>query len=1340
MEKNTVLAKKNAYPVNAMTLDVAATFGKDKAANFRLYVGEPNSKQTNPIHYQLQLLKYFRGGKLSVDSLESFENLLKISRQNNVSYKELVEYAVPKNETPQTPISKSQANHAANLLAQEVTAFLQAESLPHLLQDDYQPIKNHYQRLANQDQGFAYYKLNLLHRGALGTKVDEATAGTYLELALQKKEPNALLAQDLSLLNTQLLDDLVQAAETGEGYALQLLYRLADAVPTFFDCVKDLLSQYKTLPTALYNLRKGVLTLIEDLPKAKAFFMESAKVGNINARYFLGLVHERGLGSPLNLEQAKIEYQQAADKNHRFACLKLAQLYDYGTSFYVYHRDFITNSESPSCLSDEAKAFYYYRKAADLGVVKAQEEILSFYMNGRATEVDLERVRFYSLLALTGKNNQAENDVLSDEHSLYEYIAMAYKAEKNYLAEKAWLIAGALTSNNREFFYTSLVELYVKNRATLTTNTRLLSSLCEQAIQAGQRKGLANYLLGKLYLKSLGVPKSTDKAQAYFKAAYRVYDERAKDDQNNTDAAAYYMLGKIVEQGFKMNPTDESRKFFERTINTSKNHTYYYLKLYQAKASQSLQKLSRLPLAPKLFQTVPSVSPTLPKVTAVSKQSASMLPPPPRPLYKGALAPKQSASVLPPPPPPVSKATLASSSSALPPPPPRLMSTPGVKKPLPTIPQKNIGMVASPKTPKNTSAPLNRSAMVSKALPSNSSIVEQLNTYEAMEINALTALANQDDVNAQMALGRFHLTGYRVKKDKEQASVWIQGALKHASSPVNSYLQGLVYHYGLSEEIDLVKAIACYTQAAEQGYVAAQTMLGICFCDEEGMAKDFQQAVYWFTQAANQGYARAQNALGYCYYVGEGVPKDPHQAVYWYTQAAEQGNAAALNDLGICYEEGDGIAKNISAAIACLQKSAELGYATAQNNLGWRYENGQNVAKDLSKAVYWYTQAAEQGNSNAQCNLGICYANGLGVVKDLQKAVYWFTQAAEKGDMDAQYNLGFYYDNGQGVAKNPQKAVYWYTQAAEQGNMQAQCSLGFRYDNGQGVAKNPQKAVYWFTQAAEQGLMQAQYNLGVCYENGQGVAKNPQKAVYWYTQAAEQGDMQAQYNLGNCYCNGEGVAKDPQKAVYWYTQAAEQGNSNAQLNLGVCYANGQGVAKNPQKAVYWYTQAAEQGLMQAQFNLGNRYHNGEGVAKDPQKAVYWYTQAAEQGDMQAQFNLGICYENGQGVAKDLQKAVYWYTQAAEQGLMQAQYNLGVCYENGQGVAKNLQKAVYWYTQAAEQGLMNAQYKLGNCYHNGEGVAKDMQKAVYWYQKAAAQGDRLAQENLDSIVNRPTYRK
>ena len=80
-----------------------------------------------------------------------------------------------------------------------------------------------------------------------------------------------------------------------------------------------------------------------------------------------------------------------------------------------------------------------------------------------------------------------------------------------------------------------------------------------------------------------------------------------------------------------------------------------------------------------------------------------------------------------------------------------------------------------------------------------------------------------------------------------------------------------------------------FEHLAEQGYMDAQTNLGVMYESGKGVPKDYKQAAYWYRMSAKQGGAAAQYNLGVMYANGQGVPKNDKQAVEWFKKSAKQG-------------------------------------------------------------------------------------------------------------------------------------------------------------------------------------------------------------------------------------------------------------------------------------------------------------------------------------------------------------------------------------------------------------------------------------------------------------------
>ena len=104
--------------------------------------------------------------------------------------------------------------------------------------------------------------------------------------------------------------------------------------------------------------------------------------------------------------------------------------------------------------------------------------------------------------------------------------------------------------------------------------------------------------------------------------------------------------------------------------------------------------------------------------------------------------------------------------------------------------------------------------------------------------------------------------------------------------------------------------------AAEQGHVAAQSVLGWMYLSGKDAPQDDVQAAPWLRKAAEKGDAAAQNNLGVLYAIGQGVPHDHSQARHWFQAAAKQGAADARRNLAELDrpDAGGGEARRVSFA------------------------------------------------------------------------------------------------------------------------------------------------------------------------------------------------------------------------------------------------------------------------------------------------------------------------------------------------------------------------------------------------------------------------------------------
>ncbi len=230
--------------------------------------------------------------------------------------------------------------------------------------------------------------------------------------------------------------------------------------------------------------------------------------------------------------------------------------------------------------------------------------------------------------------------------------------------------------------------------------------------------------------------------------------------------------------------------------------------------------------------------------------------------------------------------------------------------------------------------------------------------------------AEQDEVNAQLALGRILLK----KRHLKRAVVYYQKAVDQGNGRAawqmgQLYFDGKKGIMGGAIKPDLRKATEYYEIAAKNGIQEGLLRLGIAYLKGKKVSQNKNKAVSYITRAAKAGNLAAQHRLGAMYSYGDGVQKDYKQAHNWFQKAADQGDAAAQFSLGTLYDSGFGVKQDYAAAIGWYNKASAQSYAMAWNNLGRLVEKGRGTKQDRKKAIELYEFAAGKNIPQAHSNL-----------------------------------------------------------------------------------------------------------------------------------------------------------------------------------------------------------------------------------------------------------------------------------------------------------------------------------------------------------------------------------
>jgi uncharacterized protein len=145
------------------------------------------------------------------------------------------------------------------------------------------------------------------------------------------------------------------------------------------------------------------------------------------------------------------------------------------------------------------------------------------------------------------------------------------------------------------------------------------------------------------------------------------------------------------------------------------------------------------------------------------------------------------------------------------------------------------------------------------------------NANEAGTFNAMVALANKGDAEAQYHVGMMYNNGIGTQRDPRQAFEWFQKSTA-SNDPLGAYKLGC-YYDGQGEgvvSVDANEALKYKLIAAKAGYALAQHDVALLYAKQD----NFEEAMKWWKLSGDQGFPGALYNLSGLYFQGKGAPKD----------------------------------------------------------------------------------------------------------------------------------------------------------------------------------------------------------------------------------------------------------------------------------------------------------------------------------------------------------------------------------------------------------------------------------------------------------------------------------
>lgn len=112
---------------------------------------------------------------------------------------------------------------------------------------------------------------------------------------------------------------------------------------------------------------------------------------------------------------------------------------------------------------------------------------------------------------------------------------------------------------------------------------------------------------------------------------------------------------------------------------------------------------------------------------------------------------------------------------------------------------------------------------------------------------------------------------------------------------------------GIQGLVEADPAVETLAERAENGDPTAQRQLADRYYQgvDNVAFENFDRAAYWYAEAANQGDLESQRMMGTLYREGHGVDQDLAEAYTWYRRAAEQGDPVGQYWTGVALAEWD---------------------------------------------------------------------------------------------------------------------------------------------------------------------------------------------------------------------------------------------------------------------------------------------------------------------------------------------------------------------------------------------------------------------------------------------------
>ena len=226
-------------------------------------------------------------------------------------------------------------------------------------------------------------------------------------------------------------------------------------------------------------------------------------------------------------------------------------------------------------------------------------------------------------------------------------------------------------------------------------------------------------------------------------------------------------------------------------------------------------------------------------------------------------------------------------------------------------------------------------------------------SLNADDLTDILLAAENDNPEAQVALGAMHEHGMGVARNDTRCAYWWQRALDNGHADIAKAL-GSMYFSGRGVPLDYEKAMELYMFAAENGHPHAIKYIALGYKRGLGLPQDDAKAAEWAERAAALEGPDSEVVMLESYQQKETEPQTHEEIFTEFMRQAEKGNSRGFYYVSVAYTSGVGVPADYIAGEKWAREAAERGLTSGLTHLGLYHQLGQGIPVNRVEAQKWH--------------------------------------------------------------------------------------------------------------------------------------------------------------------------------------------------------------------------------------------------------------------------------------------------------------------------------------------------------------------------------------------------